>query len=332
MPTPHTVYQLVRCGPADVRKELEIIGSLVDEWNSTHDGDRDTYNFLKHSHWSTDAAPDMSDRPQSVINRQIIDGADIVVAVFWTRFGTPTGKADSGTEEEILRAIKKKKRVMLYFSDLEGPQIVSDEKQYQKVCAFREQMSPKGLYWTFKSRAEFQDIFRRHLAKVMTELTTPRLRKANVSKSTEALPAKVIPISAHPIPTAAVNVGRDNHGSIEINFTQKQSKQPRGYSPNSIGADANRKNYVDYLCGLWADYMSNTGASQEQLLGRIGKNIKTKFRLRSRTRNDLSINRFDDLVSFLVNEKLPKTPVGKKHVKRGTRLCRTFEEYCCGAM
>jgi hypothetical protein len=326
MNTPFKVLKLARCGPSDVAKELSAVGELVDEWNNHHG--YPAYTYLKHQNWTTDAAPDMSGRPQEIINRQVIDDTDILVAVFWTRFGTPTGKADSGTEEEVLRAIKKKKRVMLYFSDLEEPRRQIAPDQHRKVSEFRERMAGKGLYWTFRNRNEFKELFRRHLALVMNEVLNPKPERAK--RTSKNKPSGGPSISANN-GSVAFSVDGGIHAPVTIN-NNSSGKQTRGYAPNSIGADADRRNYLDYLCDLWAKYMTQTGSPYGELLGRIGKQIKSRFRLRSRTRNDLSVGRFDDVVAFLVNEKLPKTPVGKKHVKNRRKLCRTFEEYVSGPM
>jgi hypothetical protein len=129
----------------------------------------------------------------------------------------------------------------------------------------------------------------------------------------------------------AVAIGGDNHAPINIHSPQKKEKSSRGYPANSIGADANLTNYIDYLCGLYVEYMSSL-ESEGQSWAKIGKHIKTKFRLKKRTRNHLAVERFDDLVEFLINHKLKNTPVGKKHVKAGTKLCRTFEEFRFGGM
>jgi hypothetical protein len=40
----------------------------------------------------------------------------LLVGIFWTRIGSPTGEADSGTLEEIERVGNAKKPIMLYFS------------------------------------------------------------------------------------------------------------------------------------------------------------------------------------------------------------------------
>lgn len=51
-----------------------------------------------------------------------------------------------------------------------------------------------------------------------------------------------------------------------------------------------------------------------------------------RTRHHLAVDRFNDLIHFLIHEKLASTPVGKKHLRNGTRMCRSFEEFRRGEM
>jgi hypothetical protein len=124
----------------------------------------------------------------------------------------------------------------------------------------------------------------------------------------------------------AISVGGHNLGSIKVNSGRSKSATS-GYPTNSIGADANMTNYVEYLCQLYVDYMQPTGIASQELWARLGRAIKTRFRLRKRTRNHLSAERFPELVRYLIDEKVAKTPVGKKHLARGSNLCRSFDEF-----
>jgi hypothetical protein len=53
-----------------------------------------------------------------IINRQLLDEADIVVGIFGTRVGTRTEKYVSGTVEEIKRHVAAGKTAKVYFSDI----------------------------------------------------------------------------------------------------------------------------------------------------------------------------------------------------------------------
>lgn len=125
--------------------------------------------------------------------------------------------------------------------------------------------------------------------------------------------------------SVAVAIGGDNFGPITIK-NSTNSKTPKSkYPNNSIGSDANLSGYVEYLVDLANKYWANV---PEMTPGRIGKKIKTKFRLEKRTRLHLGTQRFDELVDFLIVKILYPSPVGKMHRRRGTKVCRTFEEWC----
>jgi hypothetical protein len=123
----------------------------------------------------------------------------------------------------------------------------------------------------------------------------------------------------------AVSIGRDNFGKITIQQSSTNKQQNSKYPNNSIGADANFSGYIEYLVDLANQYWAGV---QNMSPGRIGSKIKRKFRLGKRTRLHLGVQRFDELVKFLISEILTPSPVGKKHTRNGTRLCRSFEEWC----
>ncbi len=135
---------------------------IVEKWNQLNAETRGLW--VKHHHWLTDVYPDLAKRAQDVPNRQIIDPAKIVVAIFWSRFGTPTGIADSGTQEEILRAAGQGKKVMVYFSDLEPKPADADARQLDLLWQFRRSLCPRGIGWSFNSRTKFRELFENHLA------------------------------------------------------------------------------------------------------------------------------------------------------------------------
>ena len=167
-PSKTKLVRITLCAPGDVQKEIAIVEHEIAEWNRLHwDA---TSCGIKSRHWKTDAVPDMSDRPQGVINAQLIDDADAIVAVFWSRFGTPTGVTNSGTEEEVRRSIQSNRRVFLYFSDLEPLPHDASDAQVKCVERFREEMKPKGLAFSFRNRAELKNLFGTHLAKFMDEM------------------------------------------------------------------------------------------------------------------------------------------------------------------
>ena len=161
------LLKLSFCGPGDVLKEIELGRAVVDEWNRIH-GEARGY-WVKDQHWKTDSHPTLGDRPQAIINKQMLDESDIVVAIFWRRFGSPTGVADSGTAEEIQRSTQRGRKVMVYFSDLESAK-ASDLGQTEAVWKFRQQLRENGLCSSFTSRAQFRQDFTRHLGQALNDL------------------------------------------------------------------------------------------------------------------------------------------------------------------
>src|SRR4051812_41832398 len=114
MPYDAKVIKVFIASPGDVSTERQIIRDAINEWNTIHSEDKRV--FLTAVGWETHAAPAMGERPQGIINSQILAGCDLLVAVFWTRLGSPTGKATSGTVEEIEAHVSSGKPAMLYFS------------------------------------------------------------------------------------------------------------------------------------------------------------------------------------------------------------------------
>ncbi len=111
-----TVYNVMIASPSDVVAECGVIRETLSKWNSVHSADKGI--VVLPIDWKTHASPAVGDRPQEIINRQVLADADLLVAVFWTRIGSPTGKAPSGTIEEIREHIAAGKPVMLYFLNL----------------------------------------------------------------------------------------------------------------------------------------------------------------------------------------------------------------------
>ncbi len=113
--------------------------------------------------WETHSSPEMGDRPQAIINKQILKDCDLLVGVFWTRIGTPTGEYASGTVEEIEEHIKTGKPVMLYFSSAPVLPDSVEADQYSELKKFRESCKSRGLFETYSDINDFKSKFYRQL-------------------------------------------------------------------------------------------------------------------------------------------------------------------------
>jgi nucleoside 2-deoxyribosyltransferase len=153
--------------PGDVASERQIAKQIIYDWNDIHSLDRKT--VLLPITWETHASPAMGDRAQAIINKQILGDADILIAIFWARIGTPTGVAASGTVEEITEHIAAGKPTMLYFSTAPIRQDSVDEDQYKSLQLFKKTVRDQnnGLYVEYESLSEFKEKLSRQLAQTI---------------------------------------------------------------------------------------------------------------------------------------------------------------------
>jgi hypothetical protein len=150
------VFQVLVASPGDVNEERMIITEIIHEWNDINSHDRRV--VLLPLRWETHSTPELGSRPQEIINRQVADKADMVIGAFWTRLGTPTGDAESGTAEEISRAVAAGKPVMLYFSRSKVDLETVDLDEYRKLQEFKNRILSRGLIQIYSSLADFREM------------------------------------------------------------------------------------------------------------------------------------------------------------------------------
>jgi hypothetical protein len=179
MPRPASLSEVLIASPGDVLAERQIIVECIEDWNAAHS--RSTNVILQPRRWELDVYPEMGDRPQEIINKQIVDNADILFGVFWHRAGTPSGVAQSGTIEEIERSVDRKKPVFLYFSQAAVP-MTHDAAQLAAVQEYKKRMRQSGVAFDFPDVHEFRRMVSRHLAMKMNVL----LEASGASQETTA--------------------------------------------------------------------------------------------------------------------------------------------------
>ena len=151
-----------------------MLEDVVSEFNLTW-GDKQKVR-LELVKWETHSRPSFGEDAQDVINKQVGDSYDIFLGIMWGRFGTPTARAESGTEEEFARAHQRLRdgdnvQIMFYFKDAGIPPSQLDGEQIVKVQAFQKQIADEfgGLYQQFETTEEFQTKARIHLSKVVQD-------------------------------------------------------------------------------------------------------------------------------------------------------------------
>jgi len=204
------VVRVLIASPGDTGAARGLLREVMEDWNSLHA--EDTRVILLPVMWERDSTPAMGERPQAIINRQLVEAADVLVGNFWTRLGTPTGAAPSGTAEEIELFIDAEKPVLLYFSNEPVVPSSVDPDEYRRLGEFKDSLKRRGLYDEYRSEAEL-------VRKVAAALT--RTMRASF-RDLMAGPLNDTPAGASSGPRAAlvVNVNRER----ELRGFAKQGK------------------------------------------------------------------------------------------------------------
>ncbi|MEE2033640.1 hypothetical protein [Rhodococcus chondri] len=138
------VLKVMISTPGDTTDEVEAVSKALHGWNGSRAEGAQT--VLLPRFWKADAVPTLNaSGGQSVINSQLVDDADIVVALFDSRLGQATDNAVSGTAEEIERAAEGGKPVHVYFSDEPIDRKNADYAELGRLQKFREELQGKGL-------------------------------------------------------------------------------------------------------------------------------------------------------------------------------------------
>ncbi len=156
--------------PSDVEIERGKLEDVICELNTTWS--RELGVRLDLVRWETHAYPGFGMDAQDVINDQIPEDYDFFVGIMWCRYGTPTGRAGSGTVEEFKRAKARydadenSVQLMVYFKDEPIPPSQLDPSQLAEVNTFRNSLGGEGgLYWNFTNIDHFEKLIRLHLAR-----------------------------------------------------------------------------------------------------------------------------------------------------------------------
>src|SRR5438105_13959630 len=92
-------------GPSDSEAEKAalraVVGEISQALEKTH------HMTLRLIGWPESIRPGVDSDPQSVINRQVGSEFDIYIGILGARFGQPTPRAGSGTEEEFTNALER---------------------------------------------------------------------------------------------------------------------------------------------------------------------------------------------------------------------------------
>ncbi|HUT37308.1 MAG TPA: tetratricopeptide repeat protein [Planctomycetota bacterium] len=171
--TPPRPLRIVVASPNDVKAERDVVSAVADELNAGIAADHGVR--LEVGRWETDAYPGFhADGPQGHIDPILrIEDCDLLIGIFWTRFGTPTKDARSGAEHEIKLACeawktRQRPQIMVYFNEKpHSPKTSKQTRQWTKVLRFKEQFPKEGLWWPYKGKGQFEKLVRQHLTQFL---------------------------------------------------------------------------------------------------------------------------------------------------------------------
>src|ERR1700690_2174410 len=161
-------YRVLIASPSDLTEERQVATEAVNEWNAQHAVAERV--ILLPVKWETHATPQSGVRPQEAINQQLVRRADILVGMFWTRIGTGTGVAESGTVEEIDEFVADGKPALLYFSSRPIDPNKIDLKQHKNLRTFKGTTFKNALTGGFSSVEGLRQTLLRDLMRQVRQL------------------------------------------------------------------------------------------------------------------------------------------------------------------
>lgn len=149
--------------PNDVNSEREIIKKVINNINNIY---RCTeYPQFDIVEVKKDVRPDIGSGldAQEVIDSKVNENYDVFIGILWKKFGTPTKKYDSGTQQEFENALKSNAKVMFYFSKLPFTTDDIDPIQLGKILNFKKSIQNEGLYFDYNSLEDFENLITNNL-------------------------------------------------------------------------------------------------------------------------------------------------------------------------
>jgi hypothetical protein len=199
--------QVMIASPGDVQEERQAATDEVNDWNNVNAASRGI--VLLPVRWETHTTPQFGAHPQVFVNKQILEGADILIGIFGLRLGTPTTAYPSGTVEEISIHAARQKTVKLYFSEAPLPRDY-DRDQYAALESYRTECQTQGLYWPFTDVTGFRKDFRRHLElELNNSRYTPNVVSPRITISSPVVSQPVLSKHAGEMLKEAVAAGGD---------------------------------------------------------------------------------------------------------------------------
>lgn len=158
--------------PADVAQEARLVDNIAQELNATMGGVHKVR--MEVIRWERDVRAGVGSDAQEFVNGQLGADYEVLIGVFWSRVGSPTPRASSGSIEEIDIALRRFRNsqtlplVMIYFKTAGIDPMNVEPGQLAMLRDLRNQLSDNGvLYKTFQDQVAFESLVRIDLARAL---------------------------------------------------------------------------------------------------------------------------------------------------------------------
>jgi hypothetical protein len=163
-------YNIMIVSPSDVQEERKICKDVLYHWNALNA--QKSRILLNPVGYDINSHPASGENPQAAINHQILDTADIIIGIFWTKLGTPTQEYSSGSVEEITRHVDAGKQVMIYFSNVPVSPDKIDTNDYKRLKEYKKSIQNKAYYKEFNSTENFEHQLASHIQLLVNDTMT----------------------------------------------------------------------------------------------------------------------------------------------------------------
>ena len=206
-----SLYRVFLASPGDVAVERQAVRKFFDDYNRSNAHLWNArFELVDWENYSTVGVG----RPQELITRQTLEkfqtSLALVIGIMAQRFGSPSGKAESGTEEEFNWAMESNKstgfpEIKWFFRKVDKLELPADPDeadaalvQWKKVCAFRKQMQDMNnpiFFSEYPSASDFSKVFARDLNLWLADAARPwGERRAALVSATGGTPSHALPV------------------------------------------------------------------------------------------------------------------------------------------